>query len=57
MDAQDFRGICEMLSMSRECLFDINLFKLRHGLIQENLAVQHFTDQGFELGAHLHVED
>ena len=54
VDSQHFRCIRKMFSMPGESLLDIDLFKLRHRFIQQNLAVQHFIDQGFELGAHLH---
>ena len=57
VNAEDFGGIREVFSVSRQRLFDIDLFKLRYGLIQQYLTVKHFIDQGFELGAHLHVGD
>ena len=57
MNSQHLSSVCEMLAMPRECLFNIDFFKLCHGFIQKNLAVQHFIDQAFELGAQLQLAD
>ena len=57
MDPEDFGGICEVLPVAGQGLFNIDLLKLSDRFIQKNLTVEHFVNQGFELGAHLHGQE
>ena len=52
MDAEDDCGSREVLAVFRQRLFDVELFKLGEGFVEEDLAFQHFVDQGFKSGTH-----
>ena len=57
MDAEDFGSVCEVLPVTGQGLFYIDLLELSDRFVQENLAVEHFVYQGFKLGAHLHGQE
>ena len=48
MDAQDGGRVGEVLLVAREGLFYVELFEFADGLIQEDVAFEHFVYQGFE---------
>lgn len=48
MDAEDDGGVRKMLLVAREGFFDVELFKLADGLIQEDVAFEHLVNQAFE---------
>jgi len=48
MDAEDDRGFREVLIVPGEGLFNIELLKLAQRLIQQDVAVEHFTDEAFK---------
>ena len=52
MDAQDDCGSREVLPVFCERFLDVELLKLAERLVEENLAFQHFVDQGFKSGTH-----
>jgi len=48
MDAEDGGRVREMLLVAREGLLDVELLEFADGLIQEDVAFEHFVHQGFE---------
>ena len=48
MDSEDDGGLREMLLVTRERLFDIELFKLAHRLVKKDVAFEHLVDEVFE---------
>ena len=40
--------------MPGERFFDVESLEFSNGFVQQDLAVQHFFNQGFKFGAHLH---
>jgi hypothetical protein len=53
MDAQRLGSFGKMFFVAGECLLDVELFEFGYGFGEQNMAVQHFVNQGFESGAHL----
>src|SRR5947209_10207267 len=54
VDAERDGGAREVFLVARERLLDVELLELGDGLVEHDLAVEHFVNQGFESGAHLH---
>src|SRR5947209_1208703 len=54
VDAERSGGAREMLFVSGERLLDVELLELGEGLVEHDLAVEHFVNQDFQSGAHLH---
>src|SRR5690242_2681790 len=52
MNAEYDGSLREVLPVSRERLLDVEFFKLGERLVEKNLPVQHFVDQGFKSGTH-----
>ena len=48
VDAQDGGRVGEVLLVARESLLYVELFEFTQGLIQEDVAFEHFIDQSFE---------
>lgn len=48
MDAEDGGRVREMLFVAREGFLYVELLKLAERLIQQDVAFEHFVDQGFE---------
>ena len=48
MDAQDGGRVGEVLLVAREGFFYVELFEFTQGLIQEDVAFEHFVHQAFE---------
>ena len=48
MDAEHGGRVREMLLMTREGLLNVELLEFTHGLIQKDVAFEHFVDQVFE---------
>ncbi len=40
--------------MPRERFLNVKSLEFSNGFVQQDLAVQHFLNQGFKFGAHLH---
>ena len=48
VDAQDGGRVREVLLVAREGLLYVELLEFADGLIQEDVAFEHFVNQGFE---------
>ncbi len=50
MDAEDDGGVGEVLLVACEGFFDVELFEFGEGLVEKDVALEHFVDQTFESG-------
>jgi hypothetical protein len=50
VDAEDEGGLREVLLVAREGLFYVELFEFGEGLIEKDVALEHFVYEAFESG-------
>ena len=50
MDAEDDGGFGEVLFVTGEGLFDVELFEFADRFVEKDVAFKHFVDQSFESG-------
>ena len=50
VDAEDDGGFREVLFVAREGFLDVELFELGEGLVQKDVALQHFVYEALESG-------
>ena len=48
MDAEDGRRVGDVLLMTGEGFFDVQLFEFAEGLVKKDVAFQHLLDEVFE---------
>ena len=48
VDAEDEGGVGEVLFVTCEGFFDVELFEFGDGLIEKDVAFKHFVDEAFE---------
>ena len=48
MDAEDSRGVGDVLLMTGERLFNIELLEFAERFIQKDVAFEHFVNEAFE---------
>ena len=50
VNTENDSGLGEVILVARERLLYVELFKLGEGLIEKDVALEHFVDQAFESG-------
>jgi len=50
MDAEDGRGVGDVLLVTSEGLLDVELLEFAERFIEKDVAFEHFVDQAFESG-------
>jgi hypothetical protein len=50
MDAEDGRGVGDVLLVTSEGLLDVELLEFAERFIEKDMAFEHFVDQAFESG-------